>query len=397
MEANRKVAYFAILLFGLISLFGDIIYEGARGIISPYLEFLGATAFIVGIVAGIGDFVGYALRLLSGYLADVKRTYWIFVFIGYGLLIAVPLLAFASFSPALIPAWLIASILVIMERLGKAIRTPARDTLLSVTTKGVGAGKAFGFHELMDQLGAIIGPAIMTVVLYVTMNNYFIAFSAMFIPYAILMFVLFAGYTKLKPITSAALRETKIGSKTRAQPLPSKFLIYTTAVFFNTAGLLHALLILYIASHFLNMPAWEASILFLIIQGVDALIAPLIGIAYDRAGVKVLMVPFALSVFPAIFAFSLTRTAIYVAAVFFGLILGMQESVYRAAVADMTPVEVRGSAYGIFSTVYGVGFLVSGTVFGLLIDYASYPLAIMYAVIAQIIGIMLLIIATRTR
>ena len=131
-SSTRKNAYHAILLFGIISLMGDIVYEGARGVIPGYLEFLGATAFIVGFVGGLGDFLGYAFRLVSGFLADTTSAYWLFIFLGYGLIAAIPLLG--------VPLGLeIAVLLVLLERLGKAFRSPSRDTLLSIISKDVGA------------------------------------------------------------------------------------------------------------------------------------------------------------------------------------------------------------------------------------------------------------------
>ncbi|MEM3061468.1 MAG: MFS transporter, partial [Candidatus Bathyarchaeia archaeon] len=114
----RRSVYEAILLFGIVSLMGDVIYEGSRGIVPDYLKFLGASALVVGLVTGFGEFLGYAVRILSGYLADATKSYWLFTFIGYGLIIVVPLLSLSS-------TWSIAIVLIILERIGKAIRTPA--------------------------------------------------------------------------------------------------------------------------------------------------------------------------------------------------------------------------------------------------------------------------------
>jgi len=133
VEQNRtglkRSVYEAILLFGIVSLMGDIIYEGSRGIVPDYLKFLGASAVLVGFVSGLGEFLGYAIRILSGYLADTTKSYWLFTFIGYGLIMVVPLLSLSS-------TWTIAIILIVLERVGKAVRTPARDTLLSIIGRG---------------------------------------------------------------------------------------------------------------------------------------------------------------------------------------------------------------------------------------------------------------------
>ncbi|MDH4292155.1 MAG: MFS transporter, partial [Dehalococcoidia bacterium] len=134
--------YFIILL-GIVSLFGDVTYEGARSVTGPYLgDTLGAGPGVVGLVAGIGEFAGYALRLASGYLADRTKAYWLLTFVGYGLLFSIPLLAFAGY-------WQLAAVLIILERMGKAIRSPARDTMLSYAAKGVGRGWGFAVHEAL--------------------------------------------------------------------------------------------------------------------------------------------------------------------------------------------------------------------------------------------------------
>ena len=132
----KRKAIELIVLFGLISLFGDILYEGARSVNGPYLKTLGVSASIVGLIAGTGELIGYAIRLLSGYFADRTKAYWLFVFIGYGLLISVPLLSLSG-------VWQVAALLILTERFGKALRAPARDTLVSQAAKRIGTGIGF--------------------------------------------------------------------------------------------------------------------------------------------------------------------------------------------------------------------------------------------------------------
>jgi len=380
-EDMKKLAYIGIISFGLVSMFGDIIYEGARSVVPTYLEYLGATAVIVGIAAGLGEFIGYALRLISGYIADVKKSYWAFAILGYVLLISIPLLAFAGH-------WMIAVVLILIERTAKALRSPARDTLLSVITKGVGTGKAFGFHELMDQIGAVGGPAIIAIILFYTGNNYFYAFIALLVPYFMMVAVLATVYFKLKAKTYDLLKASSLSDKRKSQRLTKEFKIYTLAVLLNTAGLIHVSIILYSAT-LITLP-YIVVLLYLILQAVDAFVAPMSGILYDKYGKSVLMVPFALSVLPAIFTFTGSFISIAIAAILFGAILGMQESIYRAAISDMTAVQKRGTAYGIFNTAYGGGFLISGTIFGFLFDYRLFIVAIIYSIVLQVIALMLL-------
>ena len=380
---TSKGAYIGILLFGIVSLVGDIIYEGARGIVPDYLYFLGASAVIVGLVGGLGEFIGYSIRLISGYLADSSRAYWVFIFIGYGLIVSIPLLGFAN-------AWVIAIIFVLLERLGKAIRAPSRDTLLSVVSNGIGPGKAFGLHELLDQIGAIAGPLIIAALMFYSSNNYQLTFGFLLLPFLILVVALVINYKKTGPkiILEPKTSESKV-------KLEKPFYIYTLAVILNTIGLIPVVLILYKASMLLHPLGqdWIVALIYVLVQGVDAGIAMLAGYAYDKFGVKVLTLAFILSIFPSLFLFlDIGLTTLLIAAAFFGIVLGMQESIYRAAVTQFAPISSRGTAYGIFNTGLGVGFLISGGIFGLLLQYnVNFTLILLFVILTQIIATIILL------
>jgi len=214
-----------VVLIGVVSLFSDLTYEGARSVTGPFLAVLGASATVVGIVAGLGELVGYALRLLSGYFADRTRRYWAIVFLGYGLnLLAVPLLALAGH-------WEIAAILMVAERMGKAIRTPARDVMLSCASDSIGRGWGFGLHEALDQIGAILGPLVVAAV-FVSRGTYEAGFALLLIPALIALGVLFAAY-RLYPrphdLESAAV-------KVAGKGFPRSFWLYLAAIGCVAAG-----------------------------------------------------------------------------------------------------------------------------------------------------------------
>ncbi|MEM2933360.1 MAG: MFS transporter [Methanocellales archaeon] len=354
-------AYVAILLLGIVSLMGDVVYEGSRGLVPDYFNFLGATAFIIGLSGGIGDFLGYALRLVSGFLADTTRAYWFFIFLGYGLIIAIPLLGF-------IYSLELAIILVILERIGKALRSPSRDTVLSILSRDLGAGKAFGIHEFLDQIGAVAGPLIVAFVMFHSSNNYQQTFSLLMLPFLVLIIVLFYTYSK---IGSKIAEPTSISS---SRVLQKPFYIYTFAVMLNTVGLIPAALILYRASVILQPEhkQWMVPLIYLLIQGIDAIAALIAGYAFDKFGIKILALSFALSIFPPIFTLSSQGfEALIIASIFFGSILGMQESIYRAAVSKLAPLASRGTAYGVFNAAYGISILMSGAIYGLMMDYKA--------------------------
>ncbi|MGQ9530172.1 MAG: MFS transporter [Candidatus Bathycorpusculaceae bacterium] len=385
-KENYKTVYMGILLLGIVSLMGDVVYEGAGGLVPDYLKFLGATGIVAGLVVGFGEFLGTAMRLFSGFLADTTRAYWLFIFLGYGLIVSIPLLGASAGLE-------IAIILILLERFGKALRAPSRDAVLSIVSKDVGAGKAFGIHEFLDQIGAILGPLLVASLMFSTNNNYGYTFSFLALPFLILLVVLAYTYKRVGSRTVAETSKAK--GEEGKERLPKFFYIYAIAVLINTIGLMSAKLILFKASELLNPigQQWIVPLMYLLIQGVDAPTALIAGYAYDKFGIRVLVLPFTLSIFPALFAMGNNELPmLVVAAVFSGLVLGMQESIYRAAVSELTPVSSRGTAYGLFNVVYGLGEFLSGGLFGLFIDLRiSLIIVTFYAITTQITATTLLL------
>jgi MFS family permease len=384
--SKKSKAYAAIISFGIVSMLGDIVYEGGRGLSPEYLSFLGASAVLVGSVSGVGEALGRILRLVSGVLADKTRTYWLFIFMGYGLIAAIPIIGLTRGVE-------VALFLIVLERLGKALRTPSRDTVISVVSQSIGSGKAFGLHEFLDQLGAIIGPGIVSAFMFYT-NNYSAAFILLFIPFAALLLSLLYTYNKLHG--EAYFKERVI--TTAESKLNRSFYTYSASIGLNTIGLMPIALILYKAS--ISLPQaqqWIAPLLYLLVQLVDAPTALVSGILYDRIGIRILIFPFALSVFPSLFAFWNGLAGITVACLFYGIVLGMQESVYRAAVSELVPVDLRGTAYGIFNTVLGLSLIGGGLAFGFFMD-KGLPLValLLYAAVAQSAAVLLLLRSART-
>ncbi|HEX9262198.1 MAG TPA: MFS transporter [Candidatus Bathyarchaeia archaeon] len=374
---SKKTTYLAILTFGIVSMLGDIVYESGRGIAPDYLLFLGASALLVGIVSGAGEFLGYAARLVSGSLADKSKAYWLFIFAGYGLILAIPLMGFTA-SIELVIAFLL------LERLGKALRSPARDTVISIVSKNIGSGKAFGLHEAIDQVGAIVGPLLFSLVLFFTANSYPAAFGLLLIPSALMVMALFYAYKKAGKTVEVEVEN----AKDEKAPLSRRgFWVYCLAVFLNTLGLIPVALILFSGSSILQPmgQAWMVPLLYVAVQAVDAPMALVSGHFFDKWGMKILALPFVLAVFPVLFVSAGGLLGVIVACVVFGLVLGMQESIYRAAVCEFVPLGKRGTAYGVFNTILGLGTLLSGVVFGFFIDsrYSAIVLVV-FALLLQV-------------
>ena len=382
---SQKTALKFVILLGVVSLFADATYEGARSIAGPYLAFLGASAAIVGIVSGFGELVGYGLRSLFGYISDRTGKYWTMTILGYALnLLAVPLLALAG-------RWEIAAFLMIAERMGKAVRTPARDAMLSHATARMGRGWGFGLHEAMDQIGAMLGPSVVALVLYLK-GGYKAAFGLLLIPALLALAVLAAArflYPRPRDFEEGQEKQGKKG-------FPRIFWIYLAAVALLAAGFADFPLI---AFHFHRVSVvsdeW-VPLFYAIAMGVDALAALVFGRLFDRKGIPVMAFAaiisalFAPLVFLGEFYFALLGMVLW------GVGMGAQESIMRAAIAEMVPADRRGSAYGLFNTGFGVFWFLGSALMGILYGL-SLPSMIAFSVTAQLASVPLFMWINRLR
>jgi MFS family permease len=376
-----------IILLGIVSLFGDVTYEGARAVTGPFLLQLGTSSAVVGSVAGIGEFIGYALRLASGYVADRTKAYWVLTFIGYGLIISIPLLAFAGH-------WQLAAVLIIVERAGKAIRNPARDTMLSYATKKVGRGWGFAVHEALDQIGAIIGPIAFALVL-LSHHTYQEGFKFLFIS-ALLTLVVLAVARKRFPSPVTLEIPEGIGKQDTRAKLPRVFWLYTAFTLVSAAGFANFQLISYHLAAQAIVPDAQIPLAYAIAMAVDAVAALVVGRTYDKVGLTSLLVIPLLTLLIPFFAFSTGYSSVLVGMVLWGIVMGAQETIMRAAVADLAPVERRGFAYGVFYTMYGAGWGLGGVVMGLLYEH-SINYLIMFSVAMELVSIPLFLMVRREK
>lgn len=361
---SRSAVRFVVLL-GAVSLFADMTYEGAHSITGPFLSLLGAGAAATGAVAGLGELAGYGLRLLSGHLADRTGRYWSITIAGYALnLLAVPLLALAG-------RWEAASVLIVLERLGKAVRTPARDAMLSHATLQVGRGWGFALHEAMDQIGALLGPLIVSLVLYLKSGGYREGFAVLLFPAAIALGLLLAARVRY-PDPAAwepPAKEAKDNEKGANEKFPRSFWLYIAFAALSVGGFAHFQLISYHLKSRAVVPDAHIPIFFAIAMGVDALFALLAGRLYDKTGLAFLLAVPALTLPVSFLVFSNAFFSVLAGMVLWGAAMGMQETVMRAAVAEMAPGSRRGFAYGVFNTAFGgswfLGSLVMGALYGL--------------------------------
>lgn len=327
----KRRAYNFIILLGLISLFADITYEGARSITGPFLASLGASAAVVGTVAGLGELIGYGLRLVSGYITDRTRQYWTITIVGYLInLLAVPCLALAG-------RWEAAVALIIAERFGKAVRTPARDAMLSYASKEVKRGWGFGLHEAMDQIGAVTGPLIVSAILFFK-GSYRYGFAVLLVPALIAVCILVVA----RIIYPSPLEMEKTSEKLAGKGFTRVYWLYLAAVACIAAGYADYPLIAY---HFARVSTVSVDLIpvfYAVAMGVDALAALLFGYLFDRMGIAVLIGASLISSLAAPLVFLGGFGSALAGMILWGTGMGAQESVMRAAIADMVSVEEEG-------------------------------------------------------
>lgn len=355
---TRQKAIRFVIFLGVVSLFADMTYEGARSITGPYLAFLGASGSVVGIVSGMGELIGYTIRFISGYISDRTRSYWTVTFIGYILnLLAVPFLALTNQWPA-------AASLIILERFGRAIRSPARDAMLSHATHATGRGWGFGLHEALDQIGAIVGPLLVAAILYFR-NSYTLGFAFLLFP-ALLALALLVLARQLYPYPE----ELEIDhQKIKTEGFSSSYWLCVIAVCFVAAGFVDFPLIAYHFEREKIAPSTWIPLLYALAMGVDGLAALLLGKWFDRQGISILIFPTICSALAAPFAFWGDFNWALVAMILWGIGMGAQESLVRAVVTHLVGTQQRATAFGMLHLWFGIFWFAGSAFMGYLYDH----------------------------
>jgi MFS family permease len=384
-------AFIFVVMMGIVSLFADMTHEGARSIYGAYLPLLGASATVLGFVTGFGELVGYTLRLLTGLIADRTRQYWGMTILGYGVnLIAVPLLALVPEN-----GWMLACMLIILERTGKAIRQPAKNTLLSFAASQVGVGKAFALHEFLDQLGAFLGPVILFGVLWCKegakpLTSFALCFALLAVPALLTMlFLLFARHkfpspeNFEKPCSNAPFAARK------------EFFLYLVAIGCFALGFVDfPIITMHIAKKGLvaehTLPLLYAGAMI-----VDAFAALFFGWLYDRLRFTALVVAGSVAAFFAIFIFCTDSLPwLLVGIALWGIGMGAQESVLKAAVVTLSSVENRATSFGMVESCFGLCWFVGSWLMGWLYDWNPLYLVV-FSVGTQVCSVPLYVLLAK--
>ncbi len=401
MENNKNKkrisqAMLFIIFFGIVSLFSDMTHEGASSIRGAYFTILGASAGAIGFVSGLGELIGYSMRYVFGRIADKRKNYWFMTIFGYVIdVLAVPALALVGEN-----GWIAAAILLIIQRMGKAIKKPAKDTIMSFAASQEGVGKSFGIQEMLDQIGAFLGPVLLYLVMLfkttgTTFEIYSTCFAVLAIPGAITIIMLLVTRRKF-PNPENFEPEAK-----EFVPFEMKksFKYYIVGISLFAFGFIdYSLVIMHISRNFTSIAGGLAETSSIINSGtipilyagamlVDAVAALIFGYMYDKKGVKVLVLSTIISAPFSTFVFmGKSVPMVLVGVVLWGIGMGAQESILKAAVTTMVPKSSRATGYGIFECSFGIFWFLGSWLLGVLYD-VSVPVMVVVSVAAQLLAI----------
>ena len=395
----------AVVGFGLVSLSADMVYEGARSITGPLLASLGASALLVGLVTGAGEGLALVLRVVAGPLADRSGRYWSITLVGYALTaVCVPLLAVTPFLGA--AGLVVACALILAERTGKAVRSPAKTALLAEAAGQVGHGRGFAVHKALDQVGAFAGPLLVAGVLALT-STLWPGLALLAVPGAaaiVLLLWIRARFpdTPDRPAPSgapgtAALTDPSAptGITVPREPLPRVFYLFAAAAGAASAGLVTFGVISFHLTEAHLVPVAAVPLVYAAGMAAEAPAALATGYLYDRWGAKVLLVlPFLVATVPAL-AFGSSALTVVAGVLVWGAAYGLQDSTVKALVADLVPRARRATAYGVFASIQGAAAVVGGVLAGAL--YHRVPLLVLAVATTQVVALVLLVATLRHR
>src|SRR5438067_10294638 len=376
---SRSALQFVVII-GIANFFADFTYEGARGIVGPFLGSLGASAAIVGFVAGFGELMGYGLRSVSGYFADKSHRHWTFAFVGYAInMLAVPALALTT-------RWPLASGLVVSERIGRGIRKPTVEAMLSYAGRSIGAGWVFGLNEALDQAGATVGPLLMALILYLN-GGFRTGFAVLLVPALICLAILVAARL-LHPRPHEL--EEGAGHTFATTKLTRAYWIYLAAGSLIAAGFADFALIGFHFHKANTVPANLIPVFYAVAMASSALASIPLGRLFDRFGPNVSLLAFLISAAAAPFVFLGTSIAALIGMIFWGIGMSAQGSLFQAMLTGVIPPQKRSTAFGLFDTGYGIAWFLGSVAMGLLYD-KSVLAVVIFSVILQLAAVPVLL------
>ena len=380
----RQNAFRFVLIMGLVNLFADMTYEGGASINGPFLGSFGASAAAISIIAGLGEFLGYSLRSIAGYISDRSGRYWLMTFVGYGInLLAVPALALAF-------NWPLAAGLVLAERVGRAIRKPTVESMLSYTTGTLGKGWVYAVNTALDETGATIGPLLIAAVLFLN-GNYRTGYGLLLIP-ALLALASLSAARFVFPTPS----DLESGRTATAPGFTFSYWLYMLAGSFFAAGLMSFEFISYHLSNSNVVTGHWIPAFLALSTGAGVIASLILGKAYDRIGLPVVLFAVVLSSLFSPLVFLGGFSVALVGMLLWGVGYATQDTLFKAVIAGVLPEGQRSLAFGVFYIGYGGGWLVGSIITGLLYE-RSRGILIAFSIISQLASLPAFVIAGRKR
>lgn len=392
-EKTKKItqAMTFIIIMGVVSLFSDMTHEGASSIRGEYLSLLGASASVIGFVSGLGELVGYGLRFVFGRITDKTKKYWFMTILGYFIdVVCVPTLALVNKN-----GWIWACVLLILERTGKAIKKPAKSTIVSFAASQEGAGKSFAVQEALDQIGAFLGPVMLYFVLKykqgTTLDKYSAAFAFLTIPAVLTMVSLFFAKKKF-PNPENFEPESKKTVNFRKSP---SFILYIAGISFFSFGFIDfSLVTMHVANNHMFTDS-QLPLIYALAMIVDAVSALFFGNMYDKKGFSALVWSTVVSSLFSLFIFGFqNKSIVMLGIILWGIGMGAQESILKAAVSTMIPKASRAAGYGIFELSFGLFWFLGSWILGILYEKSIIAM-ITLSVVSQLISVPFYIISEK--
>ena len=397
-ESRKKIIglHPNVFFMGLTSLLTDISSELIFTLIPLFLSnVLGASSTLIGLVGGISESADSFLRILSGWLSDKIGKRKLLAVLGY------------SFSTLVKPFMLMANSwgavagIRFGDRVGKGVRTASRDALIADSVGEKERGRGFGLHRAMDSFGAVIGLAIAAVIVYLIPGDKFhldvsayhwmviIGIIPAVLAVAVLMTLV---HERKKPAINV-----KTGTSTTAKitPFSFQFKLYLAIMALFTLGNSSDFFLVLRAQN-VDVPLLQVVLMLVLFNLTYALIAMPMGVLSDKLGRKRVIVVgwFIYGLAYLGFALASSSWQIWMLFAIYGIYYGICEGAAKAFVADMVPIERRGTAYGLYNGVVGIMALPASLIAGVLWDTFA-PAAAFYfgagLALLAMVGMMVLI------
>jgi MFS family permease len=372
MSLDAKRVLRTVAIIGVVNLFADMTYEGARGVAGAFLGHLGASGAAVGAIAGGGELAGYAIRSLSGAIADRTGRYWLEVWVGYAInVLCVPALALAGSWPA-------AAGLMIGERVGRGIRKPVMAAVLSEAGHTIGRGRVFGLNEALDQIGATVGPLL--VAFAIARAGYAVGFGILIVPALLTLTFLLAA--------TLAGREVAPRSEPDGATItdPRAFRRYAIGGALIAAGYVDFALIAFRFARDHVAGAAAISLWFAVAMAVGAIASPILGRLFDKSGKTIVAPAIAVTSAATPLAFFGSGAAAQAGVALWGVGTAVQDALLLALISGVIARGRRATAFGRYDLFFGMAWFAGSAVAGILLDQSILGL-VLFSTLLQLLAI----------